>query len=287
MANIYYSDMDGTLLNAEGRLGSEQRARLHQLISDGVRFSVATGRNMHAIQSELGELAIELPVIENNGSYLSDYRSGEKLLVNYFPHDHLDDIMEEFFRSDTSPIFLYFEDGIEKMFTPRNQLNEGMLAFREFRQKLGDEVFDVVEDLRLLPRDGLVNLQAIGREDEIRQIEQRLAQFPEHYEVHSMHTYGGWWYVNIASHDSSKAHGIERVRGMIAPEDRMIVFGDNVNDIPMLKVADISIAMSNALPEVKAVADLVIGDHRDDAVIAFMEQHRNDPIHLIKGKERT
>lgn len=251
MANIYYSDMDGTLLNSEGRLGSEQRIRLHRLLSDGIRFSVATGRNMHAIRSELGDLAIDLPVIENNGSYLSDYRSGKKLLVNFFPHDHLDHIMEVFFRSNTSPVFLYYEDGMEKMFTPRNQLNEGMLAFREFRQKLGEEVFEVVEDLKLRSRAGLVNLQAIGREDEIRQMEQRLAQFPEHYEVHSMHTYNGWWYVNIASHDSSKAHGIERVRRMVAPEDRMVVFGDNVNDIPMLKVADIGIAMSNALPEVK------------------------------------
>ena len=46
MANIYYSDMDGTLLNVEGRLESPQRERLRRLIDEGVHFSVATGRTM-------------------------------------------------------------------------------------------------------------------------------------------------------------------------------------------------------------------------------------------------
>lgn len=286
MANIYYSDMDGTLLNGEGRLGSAQRERLRTLLAEGIQFSVATGRNMHSIKSELMDLDIRLPVVENNGSYLTDYQTGQKLVVNYFPHFHLEEIINVFLNSDTSPIFLYYENGQESMYTPRNQLNEGMIAFMEFRKKLGKEVFEVVDNLRVFPTEQLVNLQAIGKLDEIQRIAGILEAFPEHYEVHYMHTYGEWWYVNIASHDSSKAHGIELVRRQVKPDDVIVVFGDNVNDIPMLKVADVSIAVGNALDEVKQAADFVIGDNLSDSVISFIERQRNQPIKINKRKEQ-
>ena len=278
MANIYYSDMDGTLLNAVGRLESHQRERLRRLLLEGVQFSVATGRNMHMIRSELKDLPIVLPVIENNGSYLTDYQTGEKLVVNYFPHDHLREIINVFMGSSTSPMFLLIEDGVEITYASNNQLNEGMLQFREFRRSLGEETFELIDDLSGLPFHQLVNLQAVGREDEILELTKILETFPERYEVHAMNTYDGWWYANIASHDSSKAHGLELVRQQLKPEDQIIVFGDNVNDIPMLKVADISIAVNNALPMVKQAADIVIGNHGDGAVIDFIEQHRDKKI---------
>lgn len=278
MANIYYSDMDGTLLNAAGRLDSPQRERLRRLLAEGIHFSVATGRNMHAIRSELQDLPIVLPVVENNGSYLTDYQSGEKLVVNYFPHHHLDEIIDVFSQSSTAPLFILIEDGVEKMYTTHNQMNQGMRQFRAYRQSLGDEIFEVIDDLRTLPREQLVNLQAIGQPEEIHDLTRQLETFPDYYDVHSMSAYDGWWYANIASHDSSKAHGIELVRESLGPDDKIIVFGDNINDIPMLKVADISIAMNNALPVVKQAADIVIGNHWDDAVLDFIEQHRNQPI---------
>lgn len=280
MANIYYSDLDGTLLNPEGLLGSEQRERLRRLIESGIHFSVATGRTMEAIRSELQDLPITLPVIENNGSYLTDYASGEKLVINYFPHDHLEEIIHTFLDSPNSPLFLLVEDGVERMITPRDQLNPGMEAYRDFRLALAPGSFHVVDDISGLPWDQLVNLQAIGPKPDILVLAEQLLSYPEQYEVHAMSSYDGWWYANIASHDSSKAHGLELVRRELDPKDQIVVFGDNINDIPMLKVADVSIAVGNAAPEVKAVADIVIGNHWDDVVIDFIERHRNEAIQV-------
>ena len=52
--------------------------------------------------------------------------------------------------------------------------------------------------------------------------------------------------------------------------ERVIAFGDNINDIPMLKAADIAVAMGNAIPEVKEMADVVIGPNTDDSVVKFI-----------------
>ena len=52
--------------------------------------------------------------------------------------------------------------------------------------------------------------------------------------------------------------------------DRLTVFGDNLNDIPMMQVADCAIAVENALPEVKAVAHEIIGPNTSDSVARYI-----------------
>ena len=46
------------------------------------------------------------------------------------------------------------------------------------------------------------------------------------------------------------------------------VFGDSVNDIGMFKLAGTSVAVSNALEEVKFVADVVLAHSNDEDGVA-------------------
>ncbi len=50
-----------------------------------------------------------------------------------------------------------------------------------------------------------------------------------------------------------------------------VVFGDYLNDIDMFKIAGHAIAVENALPEVKSVAQQVIASNVDQGVIAYLE----------------
>jgi len=50
-------------------------------------------------------------------------------------------------------------------------------------------------------------------------------------------------------------------------------FGDDLNDIDMLSHAGIGVAMQNALPEVKAVADYICGDCDSDGVARWIEEN--------------
>ena len=47
-------------------------------------------------------------------------------------------------------------------------------------------------------------------------------------------------------------------------KDEVMAIGDGNNDIPMLQAAGKSVAMGNAIPEVKAVCDYVTGDCLED-----------------------
>jgi len=71
--------------------------------------------------------------------------------------------------------------------------------------------------------------------------------------------------------DATKSKAIEAVAqkwGINASE--IAAFGDDLNDIDMLKYAGISIAMENALPEVKAIADYTCQSNNDDGVVNWL-----------------
>ena len=49
-----------------------------------------------------------------------------------------------------------------------------------------------------------------------------------------------------------------------------MVFGDNINDIPMMRIADEAVAVANAKDEVKESATAIIESNDTDAVARFI-----------------
>ena len=52
----------------------------------------------------------------------------------------------------------------------------------------------------------------------------------------------------------------------------VIAFGDDINDLGMLKLAGTAVAVSNAIEEVKAVADHITESNDQDGVAKFLER---------------
>jgi hypothetical protein len=81
---------------------------------------------------------------------------------------------------------------------------------------------------------------------------------------------GSFW---LTVHDkaASKHIAMQRLRDRWLPGALITAAGDNFNDIEMLKFADRAVAVENAVAEVLEVAHLVVGHHRTDSVIRFVE----------------
>lgn len=74
-------------------------------------------------------------------------------------------------------------------------------------------------------------------------------------------------YCEIVSQGVSKAHALELVAEMLnIPLADVIAFGDGENDMEIVKMAGVGVAMGNAMPEVLAVADLVTKSNNDDGI---------------------
>jgi len=90
--------------------------------------------------------------------------------------------------------------------------------------------------------------------------------------------YGGGWFLTLLHPEGDKAHALIKVMEYLKRDAQDVtVFGDSVNDIGMFKLAGTSVAVANALDEVKAVADIILPHSNDeDAVAKYLKKNEED-----------
>ncbi|XEC94773.1 HAD family hydrolase [Paenibacillus tarimensis] len=74
MSTLYVSDLDGTLLNAERRVGEDSIRILNELIEQGLHFMIATARSIESAQPLLAGINLILPGIFITSSWRRNCR---------------------------------------------------------------------------------------------------------------------------------------------------------------------------------------------------------------------
>ena len=83
----------------------------------------------------------------------------------------------------------------------------------------------------------------------------------------------GDWMVDFTHAEATKATAVERYARLNGIEaSQIIAAGDSYNDLPLLKACGLSIAMGNAAPELKAIADYVAPDVDDDGLAVAIDE---------------
>jgi len=79
--------------------------------------------------------------------------------------------------------------------------------------------------------------------------------------------------IDITHSEASKLHGIlEVARILNITTDEIIGVGDGYNDFPLLMACGLKIAMGNAVPELKAIADFIAPTVDEDGVATVIEK---------------
>ena len=68
------------------------------------------------------------------------------------------------------------------------------------------------------------------------------------------------------------ANAARRLKELLGCE-RVVAFGDAINDLPMFEISDACYAVENAVEELKAAADGVIGSNENDGVAKWLLEH--------------
>ncbi len=71
---------------------------------------------------------------------------------------------------------------------------------------------------------------------------------------------------------ATKANAIKTLKGLWQC-DRVVSFGDGINDIPMFQISDECYAVKNAVEELKNMATSVIGSNDSDGVAKWLLEH--------------
>jgi hydroxymethylpyrimidine pyrophosphatase-like HAD family hydrolase len=82
-------------------------------------------------------------------------------------------------------------------------------------------------------------------------------------------------YLELATNEVSKASGMTLImrNHLHGTNDQAIAYGDNFNDIEMLRAAGIGVSVENAIQEVKEVAAEITAAGKDDGVARSLEKH--------------
>lgn len=274
-STLYISDLDGTLLDPSSRVSDETARILNPLIDQGLMFTVATARTPATVEGLLKPIHLsktpagrDIPAIVMTGAGYWDRRQHEFCNLQMLPDDTSRLILQEFEREGINP-FIFCCGGNNRLdvyhpplMTPRED------AFYQERRHLAMKKFHIGP---FPAQHGPVILFfAIGTPQKMERVCR---------EIKRTTNCSPAWYRDIFGPDVALmdvyAHGVskaEAVRDVAAESGckRIVVFGDNLNDLPMMRAADLSVAVENALPEVKAAADVVIGPNTLPSVAEFI-----------------
>ncbi len=272
---LYVSDMDGTLLRTDGSLSPYSVRTLNRLIHDGMRFTVASARGCGPIRIALDGLRLALPVINQNGAFVSDLATGRHLAIHAMRPQVAHGLWSLLDRAGSRPFLMTFDGGLDRLYFNDSVLrNHGMRRFLEDRQRNQDPRLAHLDHLQDGLEDQVVCLTAIDPLPRIRHLEQAIRlRYGRSVASHSHEEHGLWL---LAIHDScaTKEQGIAHVlQGQNLPLPRLVVFGDQINDAGMFRMADEAYAVAGAVPDLAQHATAVIGSNDDDAVARWLDAH--------------
>lgn len=280
---FYVSDLDGTLLNAEGRLSDTSRDLLGKMINDGLQFTVASARSVWSIAQMLEGLDITVPVIEFNGAFITEMKTGRHLVVNGLSETVKHGIYLEIQAAGFLPFISTYDGERDNLYHSRI-LNEGMQWYYDDRMALKDPRLRPPRPLESILEEQVICFTVIDREENLKPLEHRLKRlYGEMIQLHLFrHLYcEGWHWLTIHDARACKSRALDMLLDMLAiGNDELTVFGDDINDIAMFERAGRAIAVENAITPVKDRASRVIGSNREDSVARFIwEEFKNQDNH--------
>lgn len=270
MKTLYISDMDGTLLQSDGRLSEYTKEKLNEFYKKDVSFSVATARSMVSAMPILEGVHFAAPIVLMNGVFVYDTETGKAVKYHEIERSVLQKILDCFYEKNLHPFMFLYSNDYKLSIKYTEFDNEGMKEFYDARVDSLEGRFTQTDDLTVIEKcqhPVYVNYYALP--EYLDEIVEKLKEIPEIDFAYYKDSYSDDWLIEIYSHTASKENGAKKVAEIVGAQ-KITAFGDNLNDIIMLKGADRAVAVENAVSEVKEIADVIIGTNNEDSVVNFI-----------------
>ena len=259
MFKIIFSDIDGTLLNAERDLSDYTVETIKKLNNSNIPFILISSRMPAAMRHLQKKMDIEhLPLISYNGGLI--LVDGKSVSSTEIPIDILSDL-SKFNENIDVHLSLFHND---EWYVPKDDF----WTRREINNTKVHPEFEsnsnVISKWKSEEK-GAHKIMAMGEEENIDRIRDFLL---ENYSE-DLHLYRSKpSYLEIAPKAISKLTAVEHLldNHFRIPLSQSMAFGDNYNDIEMLKGVGMGIAVGNAKPEVLEIAHMVTTTGKEDGV---------------------
>lgn len=266
-------DIDGTLLNPEGKIAEKTKETIGRAAKAGVTITLASGRPYAFVKPFLQRLGIDMPAMCCNGALVRDSR--QVFYRSRFPWDkaqQVKDVAEKYgallYVFDQDRIYCKPDKQIMRLFEETGAMDYiekgNMLEFCQSRQAALEKGGENIVKLLIIEYD-LEKYEKIKKEVLACGV---LAVTPDPYNL------------DICPIGVSKGEALKRVAGqMNIPLSQVMAIGDGENDVSMIEAAGVGVAMGNGQEMVKARADYVTAGNDADGAALALER-------FIFGEER-
>lgn len=265
---LYVSDLDGTLLNSNQIISGFTAQVINNLIENGMIFTYATARSTYTACPKTSKIKGNFPIIIYNGVFIVNNGTGEKLLSNFFSNEQVYEIRSVLEVYDIYPIVYSFIDNRERFSYCIYNMSNGIREFTSTREN--DERKNEITDSIELYKGENFYYTCIDDKEKLLSAYKKLKD--KYRCIFSKDIYSGDYWLEILPKGATKANAIIKLKEMLGC-DKVISFGDNVNDIEMFKISDKCYAVENAVDELKECATAVIGSNNDDGVARWLNKN--------------
>ena len=251
MYKLAVFDMDGTILNSKHKISKENMQAISNLEKSGVRIIIATGRPSELLKKYTNEMEIDDYVINCNGSVIGHPFKDDFLHQNTIDRENvikLIDMCEE----NSYDYLVYTKDAVI------SKDNERLSLFKKIGESYKEEdKANIIqtEDADYIKNNFLPNKILILEKDpeKYKGLWKRIKGFRG-----IEYTQSWIGALDVSPIGDTKGNAVRILcehYGIL--QEEVIAFGDQLNDVSMIKYAGLGIAMGNAEDEVKSVANYV------------------------------
>lgn len=269
MRFVITSDLDGTLLNEKSEISEYTKNLLNTLVKNDILFIPCTSRSVKDLPQCLLDTEIRYFVCAN-GACIYD-KVEDKIIKSYpiktdLAFQVLDAIdLEETFVNVVHEGQVYSEKRFFQTFKEENLFKRSAIESMEATRIALDSVYDKLKEF-----DEIEKLHLNYRDTETR--DKMLARIEEHEDYMILQSSAR--NIEITHVDTDKGRAALALCDLLGMEDvKVMAFGDNINDIPLFKVADVKVKMKNGLSALDDYTNAVTDFTNDeDGVARFISK---------------
>lgn len=251
-------DLDGTLTNNQKEVTAATKEALDNAMEQGARLVLASGRPVYGIVPVAKSLELDSKggyILAYNGGQIIDCKTNEVLYSQYLPSDVIP-LLYEYAKSKGYALLGYKGNEIITESPDDIYVKE-----ESHINKMNVRKVDVLTDeLDAKP----TKLLMTGDPKDMLKAEEELREaVKDRIDVYRSAPF----FMELVPKGIDKAKSLTRLLAQLnlTPKD-MMAFGDGYNDLSMLRLAGMGVAMANAAPEVRAEADFVTLSNEEDGV---------------------
>lgn len=257
------SDLDDTLLDSEKRISKDNKDALERFMSEGGHFAYATGRVPMGAKLALSYIIPNSPIVCFNGAGIYDFRENKILWEKGLPKEasavveFVDAAMPQAGIEICTRESVYFSK--MNRIVRRNQLIE---HFPDNYVDYHDVADDWIKVIFMMEEEYIPKIKELIKNSEYADKYNFIRSSPHYYEM-------------LPKGATKGDAMLELARQLGIDPKKTIGVGDNENDITLVTMSGIGVAVANAMPAVRSAADYITVDNNHSALAAVIEGLEN------------